>query len=269
VRGTREQLFDAWLASDAAAVGTYRGVDSTRGPLYHRLDVEDPWLGTSVHGALLFKAPRGVRARAGDRGLFFLWERLAAAPDGFIEESKARYGDAVWERIGPDSLAAFLLPFPNYAWRFDGDDILLRGHSPFPTRIPVDKLRAQLLDYEASLQPARLYAGADAVVRARVANVELGSRTGHGIVLERWVKASLQPLETYKGSATDSLALRFISFPRAPRFVAGDEVILFLKRGAEGPYLEHGKRAVLHVTGGEVVEAGRPLADFVASMRGR
>jgi hypothetical protein len=260
VRGTRDQLFDAWLACDAAVVGVYRGVDSTRGGDYHRLDVEDPWLGTPARGAILFKAPRGIRAQPGDRGLFFLWERLAGASDGFLEESKARYGNDVWHRIGPDSLAAYLLPFPSYAWRFDGDNLQLRGHSPFPTKVPVDKLRAQLLDYEATLQPAKLYTRADLVVRARADTVAIVTRSEHGTVLERSVVARLRPLETYKGSAPENLSLRFISFPRSPRFKTGDEVIVFLKNGAEGPYFEAGKRDVLHVVGGEVLEAGRPLA---------
>jgi hypothetical protein len=62
--------------------------------------------------------------------------------------------------------------------------------------------------------------------------------------------------------------LEFQSFPRAPRFKTGDEVVLMLARGPQGPYLEHGKRSVLHVVNGEVLEVGRPLQEFVKAMQG-
>src|SRR5262249_33067396 len=96
VRGTEQQIFEAWLASDVAAVGNYRGVDSTLGPRYHVADIERVWSGGAAKGRLVFKAPRGVRAQRGDRTIFFLWDRLAAATDSYLEESKSRYGDNIW-----------------------------------------------------------------------------------------------------------------------------------------------------------------------------
>ncbi len=44
--------------------------------------------------------------------------------------------------------------------------------------------------------------------------------------------------------------------------------MLFLVRGPQGLYLQHGKRAVYHVVRGEVLEAGRPLGEFVKLLRG-
>jgi hypothetical protein len=249
-------------------LAVYGGPDSLRGPYVHVLDVQDVWAGTPARGRLWFKAPRGIRAKPGDRGLFFLWDRLGGATDGFIEESKARYGDKVWERIGPDSSSVYLLPFPTYAYPFEKDALVLRGQSAFPTSIPVDKLHNELLEYDATLQPQRLYKTVSTVARVRAERVDQGTRTEHGLVVERWVLTRFRRLEVYKGQMPDTLAMRYISTPRAPRFRKDDELILFLSNGPEGPFLEQGKRAVLHVVRGEVLEAARPLAEFVKSLRG-
>jgi hypothetical protein len=113
-----------------------------------------------------------------------------------------------------------------------------------------------------------LYVGSELVVRARVTRAEVRPRVQHGIVAEWRVHCALAVVETYKGQTPDSLSLEFISFPRAPRFRDGDEVILFLSRSDGRPFLAAGKRAVFHVQAGEVVEAGRPLPEFVKQMRG-
>lgn len=269
VRGTRQGVFDAWLAADAAVVGTYGGIDSTLGPLYHVLEVEDVWMGTPARGRLAFKAPRRVRGTRGTKVLAFLWDRLAGASDSFLEESKARAGDDVWRRIGPDSVALYLLPFASWSYPLTGDELVLQGQSPFPTKIPVLALRKDLLEYEATLRPEKLFAQAAAVVHARVDRVEITPRMAHGVVVERWVLAELAPLAVFKGQVPDPLQLRFLSFPRAPRFRAKDEVLVLLARGPEGLYLDQGKRSVLHVVNGEVLEVGRPLAEFVKSAGGR
>jgi hypothetical protein len=268
VTGTREAIFDAWLAADAAVTGTYRGADSVLGPLYHVIDVDDVWMGTPARGRLVFKAPRSVRGQPGSRLLLFFWDRLAGASDSFLEESKSRYAADVWRKIGPDSSAVFLLPFSAWSYPYSGDKLLLRGQSAFPTELSVHKLRNDLQKYDESLQPRRLYAGAAAAARVRVTKSELGERTAHGQVVERWVLAEFRRLESFKGDVPETFQLRFISVPRSPRFKQGDEVILLLARGPEGLFLDQGKRGVLHVVNGEVLEAGQPLAEFVKAMRG-
>jgi hypothetical protein len=267
VPGTRQQIFEAWLAADATVVGVYAGVDSTLGDRYHRAAIEQVWSGSPAPGPLVFKAPRGLRARPGERALFFLWERLAGAPDSYLEEAKSRHGDAVWTVIGHDSLAAYLLPFAAYSYPLDGDRLVLRGQSAFPTSIPIGRLTREVAGWEVDHSPGRLYARAAVVVRARVAGVAVEPRSQHGIVVEWRVRAELTPLETYKGTPPDGLVLSYISFPRAPRLRSGEDVVLFLARNDAGLYLAAGKRAVFHVVGGEVVEAGRPLAEFVKLMR--
>lgn len=268
VQGSREGLRDAWLAADAVLVGTYRGVDSTRGPAYHAIDVEEVWMGSLARGRLLFKAPRGMRGETGTRTLLFLWDRLAGAPDGFLEESKARYGDQVGAKIGPDSLSSTLLPFPRYSYPFEKNKLVLRGQSAFLTEISVSKLHDELLEEEEQLQPASLYKRTDVVMRARVEEVVQQPRVEYGAVVERRVYVSFRRLDTVKGAAPDTLGMRYLSVPRSPRFDTGEEVILFLTQGTAGLYFAEGKRAVLHVDKGMVLEAGRPLAEFLKTLRG-
>jgi hypothetical protein len=266
--GSREALGDAWLSSDAVVTGTYRGVDSTLGPAYHVVDVTDVWMGTPARGRLVFKAPRGMRGDPGTQTLLFFWDRLAGAPDGFLEESKARYGDKVWAKIGPDSLASYLLPFPSYSYPYEKNKMVLRGQSAFLTEIPMSNLKDDMLAIEEKLQPPNLYKQADLVVRARVEKVVQQPRVEYGAVVERRVYVAFRKLETVKGTAPDTLGLRYPSVPRAPRFKQDSEVILFLGRTAEGFLLPQGKRCVLHVEKGEVLETGRPLSEFLKSLRG-
>lgn len=268
VLGSRTGIDDAWLSTDAVVTGTYRGVDSTLGPAYHVMDVDQVWMGTPARGRLVFKAPRGMRGEPGSRTLLFLWDRLAGAPDGFLEESKARYGDQVWAKIGPDSLSSYLLPFPSYSYPFEKDKLVLRGQSAFLTEISLAKLHDELLDYEEKLQPASLYKQSEIVMRARVEKVAQLPRVEYGAVVERLVDVSFRRLDTVKGAPPDTLHLRFPSVPRAPRFKQGSEVLLFLSRGADGLYLARGKRDVLHVEHGEVLEASQPLAAFLKTLRG-
>jgi hypothetical protein len=262
VTGTRAGINDAWLSSDAVVNGVYRGADSTLGPYGHVIDVEQTWMGTPARGRLAFKAPRGIRGQPGDRMLLFLWDRLAGASDSFLEESKRRYGDETWARIGPDSVSVYLLPFAAWSYPYHQSELVLRGQSVFPTRIDIGKLRTELDEFEESLRPENLFQHADVVMRAHVEDVEPGERKEFGLVVERWVFVDFKRLETYKGNAPDTLRSRFLSVPRSPRFRPDEEVILFLVRGPEGLYLDQGKRSVLHVVKGEVVEANRPLSEF-------
>jgi len=268
VPGTRAGLHDAWLSADAVVNGTYRGPDSTAGPYIQVIDVDQTWMGTPARGRLLFKAPRGIRGEPGDKMLLFLWDRLAGASDSFLEESKRRYGDDTWARIGPDSVSVYLLPFAAWSYPYKKDELVLRGQSVFPERIPITDLREDLDAFEETLRPENLFQHADVVMRAQVVQVEPGERKEYGLVVERWVFVDFKPLETYKGNAPDSLRLRFLSVPRSPRFRKDDDVILFLVRGPDGLYLDQGKRSVLHVVKNEVVEAGRPLSEFLKVLGG-
>jgi hypothetical protein len=269
VTGTLEQLRDAWLSSDAAVVGIYKGVDSTLGPAYDVVDVAEVWMGSPAPGRLVFKAPRGNRARRGDVALLFLWDRLNAASDSYLDESKRRYGEQAWGKIGPDSSAAYLLPFGTYAYPFDGDKLVLRGISAFPSQYKHDELQRDLEDYEATLQPQKLFERADTVERARVRHVEKATKVSNGIVVEYRIQVRFEPLETWKGAALDSLQIDFASFPRSPRFTQDEEVVLFLARFQDGRlYLDLGKRAVYHIAKGETVETHQPVAEFRKSLQG-
>lgn len=267
VRGSRSQLREAWLASDAAVVCAYLGTDSTLGPRYHRAMVQDVWLGTPVRGPFVFKAPRGIRAETGGTVLLFLWDRLAGAFDAYLDESRRRHGEHVWEEIGPDSITAYVLPFLSYAYAFEKDELRLRGTSAFPIKIPRQALRDELGKFEAELQPVKLFRNADLCVRARVAGVQVDPRLQDDVVVERKVRARFEILEAYGGTPPDSLHLEYVSFPRAPRFTQGEEVLLFLAREADRFYFRHGKRSVLHLQQGEVLETGQPLSEFIEALR--
>ncbi len=266
-RGNHQQLFEGWLASDAAVLATYRGVDSTLGSNYHVADIEKVWSGSPALGRVVFKAPRGIRAKPGDRALMLLWDRLAGAPDSYIEESKVRYGDKLWPTIGPDSIAAYLLPFAAYAYRFEGAKLFLRGAGAFPEEITTGALDKDFAKWEAEYQPRALFGRAAVVARVRVQKVQILNRTEHGIITQRQVEATFQRLESLKGEVPDPLKLAFPSFPRSPRFREKDEVIVFLAQGPSGLYLEFGKRGVFHVEHNEVLEVGQPVAEFVKALR--
>lgn len=268
VRGTEAQLRDAWLASDAVVVGTYGGVDSALGPDYHVLQAAEIWLGSPTPGRLVFKAPRGMRGRRGDLVMLLLWDRLGGAPNSYLEESKARYGEDLWRRIGPDSLAAYLLPFPAYAYPFDDDHLVLRGSGAFPKRVAKRELKKQLQDYMWGLLPQNLFAAATVVVRARVLEVAVTARRNQDIIVDYRVDAQLEAIEALKGAAPAPLRLQYASFPRSPRLTQGEEVILFLSPSDAGLFLAHGKRSVYHVERGEVLETGQPLSEFVKQLRG-
>jgi len=267
VRGNRQALFDAWLSSDAVVVAAYAGVDSARGAVYHQATVEAVWAGTPARGPLWFKAPRGIRAAPGQRAILFLWDRLAGAPDAYLEEAKSRYGERVWTCIGPDSTTSYLLPFAAYAYKLDGNKLVLRGQRALPTSISLGDLETEILDWESAHTPHALYKRAAVVLRARVEAMDVVPRMEQGILIQRRVKLRLGKRELLKGDAPDSLALEFASLPRSPRFRAGDDVVLFLGRGTEGLFFEFGKRGAFHVVAGEVVEAGRPVAEFVKSLQ--
>lgn len=267
VRGNRQSLFDAWLSSDAVVVAAYAGVDSARGPGCHKAVVDRVWAGTPAAGPLWFKAPRGIRAAPGDRVVLFLWDRLAGASDGYLEEAKSRYGAQVWHTIGPDSSAAYLLPFAAYAYKLDGEKLVLRSQRAVPAEWPLGQIESEILDWEAQHTPQALFRRAAVVLRARVESMEIVPRIEQGILIERRIQLVLRRRDLLKGDAPDPLPLAFVSFPRSPRFRAGDEVIVFLGRGPDGLFFEFGKRGAVHVVGGEALEAGRPVDEFIKSLQ--
>lgn len=267
VRASRAQLQDAWLSSDVAVVGIYKGTHPQLGERYHVVDVTDVWMGTPPLGELVFKAPRGVRAERHDEVLLFLWDRLAGATDSFIEMSRRRHGEDFIEQIGPDSLASYLLPFSRYAFPFEDGSLVLRGTSVFTDKLSKRELRSLLLDYELTLQPKAQFERADAVVHGRITRKDIKTKTVEGVAVEFVVSVDCKQLQALKGTAPDPVVLQFGSFPRSPRFDADEEVILFLSQGEDGLFLKDGKRAVFHVIDGAVAETAQPLREFVRMLR--
>ena len=267
VQATLNGIHDAWLAADAAVVGEYQGVDSTLGAAYHAVDVREVWMGTAAPGKLVFKAPRGVVAEPGTEALLMLWDRLSAATDSYLETARVRYGEDAWKRIGPDSLATYLLPFAQYAFPFHKDKLVLRGTSAFPQEVKRGDLHKTLLDLEYSLLPPQLYRRVDAVVHARVSAVDRRSRVIEDTAVEYHIVVDFEVLDVFKGNPLQSLRLDYGSFPRSPRFKENEEVVLFLSRSGEALYLQQGKRAVFHVVQGAVTETSQPLREFVKSLQ--
>jgi len=268
VAATRVQLRDAWMSVDAVVLATYEGVDSTLGPLYHRAQVREVWMGSPAPGPILFKAPRGVEASRGDETLFMLWDRLNGVTDSYLENARERYGEDAWHRIGPDSVASYLLPFSRYAFAFHKGKLTLRGSSAFPEKVKRRELQDEFQDLEYSLLPRQLFQRADLVVHAVVRRLDKRSRVIEGIAVEYRVTVDFGILELVKGSRPDSLRLEYSSFPRTPRFEDGEEVLLFLTRVEDRFILEQGKRAVFHVQDASVVETGQPLREFIKSLLG-
>ncbi|MFQ5601115.1 MAG: hypothetical protein ACE5G2_11255 [Candidatus Krumholzibacteriia bacterium] len=266
VKATRTQLRDAWLSVDAAVVGTYAGLDSTLGPLYHVVEVDDVWMGSAARGQLVFKAPRGIRAEPGNEVLLMLWDRLIGATDSYLETSSRRYGERAWQRIGPDSLASYLLPFSKYAFPLHKGKLVLRGTSVFKDELKRKELHDELLDFELTLLPEELYRGVDVVVRARVVKLERKSKVVEGVPVEYRIYVDFETLEELKGDAPATLHLEYSSFPRSPRFDQDEEVILFLTRTDTGLFLKQGKRAVCRIVDG-AVETGQPVREFVRSLK--
>lgn len=268
VRATVRQLRDAWLSVDVAVTGTYAGVDSAVGPIYHAIDLDEVWMGTPSDGRLWFKAPRGVNLAPGQQGLFMLWDRLNGATDSYLENSTRLHGGDAWRLVGPDSLAGHLLPFGRYAFRFDGDRIRLRGTGTTRSDMKRSELHGVLLDYELTLLPAAQFETSDLVVRARVRAVDKRKREIEDIAVEFRVHADFEVLGTFKGEPPAELRLEYSSFPRSPRFDVDEEVILFLRQVEEQFFLSKGKRGVYHVVDGTVAETGQPVPEFAKSLQG-
>jgi len=266
VAATRVQLRDAWISVDAVVLGTYEGVDSTLGPQYHRVQVREVWLGRPTPGPLIFKAPRGVEASPGDETLLMLWDRLNGVTDAYLENARALYGEDAWRRVGPDSIASYLLPFSRYAFAFHKGKLTLRGSSAFPEEVKRSELHDEFLDLEYSLAPKRLFQRSDLVVLAKVSQLDKRNRVIEGISVEYRIGVTFDILELIKGSRPDSLHLDYGSFPRTPRFEQDEEVLLFLTRADDGYFLEQGKRAVFHVRDGMVLETDQPLRPFIQSL---
>ena len=267
VTATRAQLRDAWLSVDAVVLGVYAGVDSSLGAGYHVVTVREVWMGTPAPGRVVFKAPRGIDAAPGDETLLMLWDRLNSATDAYLDTARERYGEATAARIAPDSLSGYLLPFPQYAWPLQQGKLRLKGSSAFPEEIKKSELKKEFEQLEYTLLPAELYRRSDLVVHARVAHVDKRHRVIEGVTVEVRVYVDFEPIEIVKGTQPDSLKLAYGAFPRSPRFVRDEQVILFLKKSEGELLLEPGKRAVFHVQQGSVAETGQPLREFFKALR--
>jgi len=264
---SRAQLRDAWLSADAVVLGVYTGADSGLGPWIHTADIREVWMGTPAPGKFVFKAPRGVDISSGTETLLFLWDRLNGVTDSYIEAARDRFGDAAPARIAPDSITAYLLPFSQYALALEKGKIEVRGQSVFPEKVGRKELRKMFQELEYTLLPPQLYTRSDLVIHARVDYVDVRRRVIEGMAVEYRVYASFEPIEVIKGTQPDSLKVDYGSFPRSPRFVRDEQVILFLKRAGDELLLEPGKRAVYHVRDGSVGETGQPLREFFKTLR--
>lgn len=261
------QLRDAWLSADAVVLTIYTGADSGLGRWIHTADIRAVWMGTPAPGKFVFKAPRGVDVPLGTETLLFLWDRLNGVTDSYIEAARDRYGDAAPARIAPDSITAYLLPFSQYALPLDKGKLEVRSQSMFPDKVGRKELRKMFQELEYTLLPPQLYARSDLVIHARVDFVDVRRRVIEGMAVEYRVYAAFEPIEVIKGTQPDSLKVDFGSFPRSPRFVRDEQVILFLKRAGDELLLEPGKRAVYHVRDGSVGETGQPLREFFKTLR--
>lgn len=264
---SRAQLRDAWLAADAVVVAVYGGPDTSLGPAVHAADVREVWMGTPAPGKFVFKAPRGLELPARAETLLFLWDRLGGVTESYLESARARFGDDTAARIAPDSISPYLLPFPQYALPFHKGKLEVRGSTVFPEKLGRKELHKMFQELEYTLLPPQLYQRSDVVVHARVEHVDVRHRVIAGVPVETRIHAYFEPIEMIKGTQPDSLKLDYGSFPRSPRFVRDEQVILFLKRTGDALFLEPGKRAVYHVRDGSVGETGQPLREFFKSLR--
>jgi hypothetical protein len=269
VRATLNQVRDAWLAADAAVVGIYAGVDSALGPLYHVAEVREVWMGNFPGGKLVFKAPRGLNEPKGTEVLLMLWDRLNGATDSYLETARKRYGEETGQRIGPDSITNYLLPFATYAFPFHKGKMVLRGTTSLQEEIKRGDLHRQLLELEHSLLPPELYRRADSVVYARVSAVDHRSRVIEETTIEYHIVVDFEVIDVFKGKSMSTLRLDYGSFPRSPRFKENEEVILFLSRSGDALFLELGKRCVFHVVQGTVAETEQPLRVFTKSLQAK
>ena len=257
---------EAWLASDAVVYGIYRGESATAGPAYHQIDVDETWMGTPSPGPVLFKAPRGIKAKPGDQVLLMFWDELNGATHAYLEKGQRNYGAALWETIGPDSITTYLLPFSRFAFFFEKGKIDLRGTDMFGDPVKKRDLRRDLVEFEESLQPNAQFQTALAVVECEVEEREFKIYEVDDIPVEHRIFVQFRTGVVYKGEVPDMFSFEYGSFPRSPRFEKGDSVLLFLGQREDAWYLIHGKRGVFHVENGQVLELGQPLREFLKAM---
>jgi hypothetical protein len=267
-RTSLQQVKEAWLASDAVVYGRYEGTDENAGPAYHRIDVDEVWLGSPSRGPVLFKAPRGIQAKPGDQVLLMLWDGLNGSTHAFLEKSRRIYGDRIWETIGPDSVTTYLLPFSRYAFVFDDGRIDLGGTNIFANRVRKRDLRKDIDAFEADMKPVAQFESSEAVVEARVMKRDFKIYEVEDVPVEFRVQVEFQRIQSHKGEIPETFTLEYGSFPRSPRFEEGDDALLFLSRRESKWFLPFGKRSVYHVANDQVLETGQPLREFVKAMRG-
>lgn len=266
-RASVQQVKEAWLASDAVVYGVYQGIDTASGPAYHRIDVAESWIGSASPGPLLFKAPRGVKADSGDTVLLMFWDELNGATHAFLQKAQRIYGEDLWASIGPDSVTPYLLPFSRFAFQFEKGKIDLRGTGIFNKPVKKKHLRRDLIQYELQLIPEAQFQISDVVVEAIVTEREFRMFEFEGVAVELRVHVEFRAGDIHKGEVPPTFDFEYGSFPRSPRFEAGDSVLLFLQRRDDSWFLPNGKRGIYHIEGGEVLETGQPLHEFLEAMR--
>jgi len=266
-RASMQIVHEAWLAADAVVYGIHRGVSKQAGPEYHEIDVQETWMGTPSPGMVLFKAPRGIKAEPGDQVLLMLWDELNGATHAYLEKAQRNYGDALWENIGPDSVTTYLLPFSRFAFTFQKGKIDLRGTDLFGDPVKKRDLWRDLVDFEETLQPHAQFQTAEAVVECVVEERDFKIYEVENVPVEHRVFVKFRTGVVYKGDVPKEFSFEYGSFPRSPRFEKGDSVLLFLAQREGSWYLPHGKRGVFHIDGGQVLEAGQPLREFLKAMQ--
>jgi len=255
------------LSSDAVVYGKYRGNSTDAGPDYHLIDVEESWIGTASRGPVLFKAPGGVKADSGDTVLLMFWDELNGATHAYLQKAQRNHGEDLWATIGPDSITTYLLPFSRFAFLFVKGKIDLRGTGIFNEPVKKKNLRRDLIDFELGLLPSAQFQISDAVVEAIVVERQFKIFEYEGVAVELRVYVRFQTGNIHKGEVPAAFEFEYGSFPRSPRFEAGDSVLLFLQRREDSWFLPNGKRGVYHIEGDEVLEAGQPLREFLKAMR--
>lgn len=267
-RTSLQQVKEAWLAADAVVYGEYEGVDAEAGPAYHRIDVDEVWFGSPSRGPVLFKAPRGIQAEPGDQVLLMLWDELNGSTHAFLEKSRRIYGEELWKTIGPDSITTYLLPFSRFAFVFDDGRIDLGGTNIFGNRVRKRDLREDINAFESEMRPAVQFQNSEVVVQATVTKRDFKIFEVEDVPVELRVHVDFRRQEAYKGDVEETFSIEYGSFPRSPRFEAGETVLMFLSRRADSLILPFGKRSLVHIGDGQVLETGQPLREYLKAMRG-
>jgi hypothetical protein len=106
------------------------------------------------------------------------------------------------------------------------------------------------------------------VVEATVVKRDFKIYQVEDVPVEQRVLVEFHRLAVHKGTIPDPFSFEFGSFPRSPRFEEGETVLMFLSKRGDSWFLPFGKRSLVHVEGGQVLETGQPLREYLKGMRG-